>query len=255
MPDGPSSQASAATTRVSTQLQNLESAFAEESDGLGGGGALLEGVVNMQKEVEKELQSQLAAEERARVGADILRRKRDKKFGAPSGGDEGAEQQHGDVDAHGADGEEAGIVEEADLVGKPADVRAAHTPRFILGALLANYPEFSKWDADMEKLVQMVLPYGKMMIKWPSVEDMLKGQGEELAAVGLSTTEDIISSTLDLKLVLQHRAMLLLKEGLKPGESLSIQLVADATGIFNATRTNGTIVVLKIVWALGMWLR
>eukprot|EP00873_Tetraselmis_striata_P039090 jgi/Tetstr1/459354/TSEL_000423.t1 len=104
----------------------------------------------------------------------------------------------------------------------------------------------SKWDADMEKLVQMVLPYGNLNIKWPSVEYMLKGQGEELADVGLRTTEDMISSTLDLKLVLQHRAMLLLKEGLiKPGESLSIQLAADATGIFNATKTNGTIVVLK----------
>eukprot|EP00873_Tetraselmis_striata_P002344 jgi/Tetstr1/422608/TSEL_013414.t1 len=144
------------------------------------------------------------------------------QFGGPSGGDEGAEEQehHGDVDAHGADGEEAGIVEEADLVGQPADVRAAHTPGFILGALLANYPELlasimeskqfkhhlkaterrtlvairklwehnavhvqtdlklsqdafqrlislssSKWDADMEKLMQMVLPYGNLMIK------------------------------------------------------------------------------------------
>eukprot|EP00873_Tetraselmis_striata_P019463 jgi/Tetstr1/439727/TSEL_028146.t1 len=56
------------------------------------------------------------------------------QFGAPSGGDEGAEQQQhqGDVDAHGADGgEEAGIMEEADLVGQPADVRAAHTPRVL----------------------------------------------------------------------------------------------------------------------------
>eukprot|EP00873_Tetraselmis_striata_P026746 jgi/Tetstr1/447010/TSEL_034468.t1 len=97
----------------------------------------------------------------------------------------------------------------------------------------------------MEKLVQMVLPYGNLIIKWPSVEDMLKGLGEELAAVGLSTT-DMISGTLDLKMALQHRAGLLLKEGLiKPGESLSIQLVDDATEIFNATRTNGTIVVLK----------
>eukprot|EP00873_Tetraselmis_striata_P044902 jgi/Tetstr1/465166/TSEL_009888.t1 len=99
----------------------------------------------------------------------------------------------------------------------------------------------------MEKLVRMVLPYGNLMMKWPSVEDMLKGQGEEMAAVALSNTEDMISSTLDLKLVLQHRAMLLLKEGLiKPGEPLSIQLVADATEIFNATGTNGTIVVLKV---------
>eukprot|EP00873_Tetraselmis_striata_P013774 jgi/Tetstr1/434038/TSEL_023182.t1 len=181
--------------------------------------------------MEKELRSQLAAEERARVEADILRRKRDKKSETTTSGnlcmrragpahsseplpavtvERSSKQQHGDVDAHGADGEEAGIVEEADL-------------------RLINLSS-SKWDADMEKLVHMVLPYGNLMIKWPSVEDMLEGQGEELAAVGLSTTEDMISSTLDLKLVLQHRARLLLKEGLiKPGESLSIHLVADAT--------------------------
>eukprot|EP00873_Tetraselmis_striata_P041172 jgi/Tetstr1/461436/TSEL_006545.t1 len=261
MPAGPSSQASAATTRVSTQRQNLESEVeyllktataSEEAE------RCWREVVNRQKEVEKELRSQLAAEERARVEADILRRKRDKKVArlkakirlmcesngseAESAGSEGSgsdeeggegvasrpvlqaaggddpsdgaeqQQQQADVDAHEADGEEAGIVEEVDLVGQPADVRAAHTPRFILGALLANYPELlasileskqfqhhlkaaerrtllasrklwehnavqvhtdlklsqdafqrlinlssSKWDADMEKLVQMVL--------------------------------------------------------------------------------------------------
>eukprot|EP00873_Tetraselmis_striata_P029503 jgi/Tetstr1/449767/TSEL_036832.t1 len=350
MPAGPSSQASAATTRVSTQLQNLESEVkyllkrataSEEAE------RCWREVVDRQEEVEKELRSQLAAAERARVEADILRRKRDKKaarlkakiqlmfesngseaesagsegsgsgeevgsqkpgrerpaglsyklreattratvrkvigrkaeqleawlthavgdddswqsvyaeggpgaqFGAPSGGDGGAEQQQqqrGDVDANGADGEEAGIVEEADLVGQPADVYTDLKLSQDAFQRLINLSS-SKWDADMEKLVQMVLPYGNLMIKWPSVEDMLKGQGEELAAVGLSTTEDMISSILDLKLVLQHRARLLLKEGLiKPGESLRIQIVADATGIFNATRTNGTIVVLKIVY-------
>eukprot|EP00873_Tetraselmis_striata_P012260 jgi/Tetstr1/432524/TSEL_021897.t1 len=153
------------------------------------------------------------------------------QFGAPSGGDEGAEQQQqqGDVNAHGADGEEAGIVEEVDLVGQPADVYTDLKLSQDAFQRLINLSS-SKWDADMEKLVQMMLAHGNLMIKWPSVEDMLKGQGEELDAVGLSTTEGIISSTLDLKLVLQHRARLLLKEGLiKPGESLSIQLVVDAT--------------------------
>eukprot|EP00873_Tetraselmis_striata_P039091 jgi/Tetstr1/459355/TSEL_000424.t1 len=73
---------SRATNRVSTQLQNLESEVkyllkkataSEEAE------RCWRGVVNMQKEVEKELRSQLAAEERARVEADILRRKLDKK--------------------------------------------------------------------------------------------------------------------------------------------------------------------------------
>eukprot|EP00873_Tetraselmis_striata_P019742 jgi/Tetstr1/440006/TSEL_028367.t1 len=108
------------------------------------------------------------------------------QFGAPSGGDKGAEQQQqqGDVDAHGADREEAGIVEEADLVGQPADLSQDAFQRLI------NLSS-SKWDADMEKLLHMVLPHGNLMIKWPSVEDMLKGQGVELAAAGLSTTEDM----------------------------------------------------------------
>eukprot|EP00873_Tetraselmis_striata_P041246 jgi/Tetstr1/461510/TSEL_006616.t1 len=330
MPAGPSSLKSAATTCVSTQLQNLESEVkymlkrataSEEAE------RCWREVVNRQNEVEKELRSQLAAEERARVEAHILRRKCDKnvarlkakirlmfesngsqaesagsegsgsaeegggqkpgrerpaglsyklreattratvrkfigrkaeqleawlthavgdddnwqsvyaeggpgaQFGAPSGGDERAEQQQhqGDVDAHGADGEEAGIVEEVELVGQPTDVYTDLKLSQDAFQRLINLSS-SKWDADMEKLVQMVLSYGNLMIKWPSVEDMLKGQGEELAAVGLSTTEDMISRTLDLKLVLQHRAKLLLKEGLiKPGESLSIQVVADAT--------------------------
>eukprot|EP00873_Tetraselmis_striata_P043013 jgi/Tetstr1/463277/TSEL_008202.t1 len=322
MPAGPSSLASAATTRVSTQLQNLESEVknllkrataSEEAE------RCWREVVSRQKEVEKELRSQLAAEERARVEVDILRRKRDKKvarlkakrrlmfesngseaesagsegrgsdeegggqkpgrerpagmsyklleattratvrkfigrkaeqleawlthaigdddnwqsvyaegrpgaqFGAPSGGDEGAEQrQQGDVAAHGADGEEAGIVEEVDLAGQLADVYTELKLSQDAFQRLINLSSL-KWDSDMEKLVQMVLPYGNLMIKWPSVEDVLKGQGEELAAVGFSTTEGIISSTLDFKLVLQQRARLLLKEGLiKPGESLSI---------------------------------
>eukprot|EP00873_Tetraselmis_striata_P005586 jgi/Tetstr1/425850/TSEL_016227.t1 len=245
MPAGASSHASAATTRVSIQLQNLESEVkyllkrataSEEVE------RCWREVVNGQKEVEKELRSQLATE-RARVEADILRGKRDKKvarlkanirlmfesngseaesagsegsgsdeegggqkpgrerpaglsyklqeattretarkfigrkaeqleawlthavgddeswqsvyaegwpgaqFGAPSSVDEGAEeqQQHGDVDAHGADAEEAGIF------GGDAFRR------------LINLSS-SKWDADMEKLVQMVLPYGNLII-------------------------------------------------------------------------------------------
>eukprot|EP00873_Tetraselmis_striata_P024684 jgi/Tetstr1/444948/TSEL_032766.t1 len=81
MPAGPSSLKSAATTRVSTQLQNLESEVkymlkrataSEEAE------RSWREVVNRQKEVEKELRSQLAAEERARVEAHILRRKCDK---------------------------------------------------------------------------------------------------------------------------------------------------------------------------------
>eukprot|EP00873_Tetraselmis_striata_P038135 jgi/Tetstr1/458399/TSEL_044836.t1 len=153
-------------------------------------------VVNRQKEVEKELRSQLAVEERARVEADIMRRnKRDKKAArlkakirlmfesngseAESAGSEGsgsdeegggqkpgrerpaglsyklreattratvgADQQQGDVDAHGADREEAGIVEEADLVGQPADM-----PFSVSSTSRSSN---SKWDGDMEKLV------------------------------------------------------------------------------------------------------
>eukprot|EP00873_Tetraselmis_striata_P015898 jgi/Tetstr1/436162/TSEL_025008.t1 len=196
-------------------------------------------VVNKQNKVEKELRSQLAAEEtRARVEADILRWKRDKKVARLKAkirscmsyklreattratvrmfiGRKAEQLEAWLTHAVGDDDSWQSVYAE----GGPGARPGARSPF-----------RRSKWDADVEKLVQMVLPYGNLMIKWPSVEEMLKGQGEEPAAVGLSTTEDKISSTLDLKLVLQHRARLLLKEGLiKPGESLSIQLVADAT--------------------------
>jgi hypothetical protein len=46
-------------------------------------------------------------------------------------GDRSGEGEHGRVE----------LREEEDLVGQPAEVRATDTPRFILAALLANYPE------------------------------------------------------------------------------------------------------------------
>jgi hypothetical protein len=48
--------------------------------------------------------------------------------------------------------------------------------------------------------------------------------------------------------VLHQRARGLLKEGLiKPSEELRVQVIADASGMFNSTRTNGTVVVLKVI--------
>eukprot|EP00873_Tetraselmis_striata_P000432 jgi/Tetstr1/420696/TSEL_011781.t1 len=280
MPAGPSSQASAATTRVSTQLQNFESEVkyllkrATER--------CWREVVNRQKEVEKELRSQLAVAERARVEADILRRKRDKKvarlkakirlmcesngseaesagigdddswqyvyaeggpgaqFGAPSGGDEGAEQQQqqGDVDAHGADGEEVGIVEEADLVGQPADVRAAHTPRFILGALLANYPELLASILESKQFKHHLKAAERRTLlairKLWEHNDVHVHTDLKLSQDAFQRLINLSSSKWDADM----EKRLLLKEGfIKPGESLSIQLVADATEIFNCLGT------------------
>eukprot|EP00873_Tetraselmis_striata_P007231 jgi/Tetstr1/427495/TSEL_017621.t1 len=160
-------------------------------------------VVNMQKEVEKEMRSQLAAEERARVEADILRRKRDKKVArlkakirlmfesngseAESAEGSGSDKEGGGqkgysgegaagravLQAAGGDDPSDGIVEEADLVGHPADVYTDLKLSQDAFQRLISLSS-SKWDVDMEKVVQMVLPYGNLMIKWPSVEDMLK---------------------------------------------------------------------------------
>jgi hypothetical protein len=57
-----------------------------------------------------------------------------------------------------------------------------------------------------------------------------------------------VSTTLDLSLVLQKRARRLLKEGLiKPSEELRVQVIADASGNFNSTRTNGIVVMLHVI--------
>jgi hypothetical protein len=207
-------------------------------------------------------------------------------------GDRSGEGEHGRVE----------LREEEDLVGQPVEVRAAHTPRFILVALLANYPELlnailkskhfkhvfkgaekramhairelwernglrvytdlrlsqdayqrlinlttHRWDADMEEMVRLVLSRGAHMCKWPAVATMLDRQAEELSDVGLQSSADMVLTTLDLSLVLQQRARRLLKEGvIQHGEALRVQVIADASGIFNATGTNGTVVVLKV---------
>jgi hypothetical protein len=71
-------------------------------------------------------------------------------------------------------------------------------------------------------------------------------QAKEFSAVGLQSSVDMVSTTLDISLVLQQCAQILLKEGLiQHGEALRVQVIADASGIFNATGTNGTWVVLK----------
>jgi hypothetical protein len=86
------------------------------------------------------------------------------------------------------------------------------------------------------------------MCKWPDVPTVLQTQEHELNAVGLQSSTDLVSTTLDLSLVLQQHARRLLKERLiKPGEEFRVQVIADASGAFNSTRTNGTVVVLKVI--------
>jgi hypothetical protein len=103
------------------------------------------------------------------------------------------------------------------------------------------------WDANMEEMVRLVLPGGAHMCKWPAVATMLDMQAEELSDVGLQSSADMVSTTLDQSLGLQQRTRRLLKEGLiQHGEALRVQVIADASGIFNTTKTNGTVVVLKV---------
>jgi hypothetical protein len=71
------------------------------------------------------------------------------------------------------------------------------------------------WDEDMEEIVRLVLPRDAQMCKWPAVPTVLETQEQELNAVGLQSSKDLVSTTLDLSLVLhQQRARRLLKERL-----------------------------------------
>ena len=100
----------------------------------------------------------------------------------------------------------------------------------------------------MEEMVRLVLPRGSQMCKWSSVHALLQAQDQELNGVGLQSSTDLLWTTLDISLVLHHRARGLLKEGLiKHGEELQVQVIAYASGIFNSYRTNGTVVVLKVI--------
>jgi hypothetical protein len=59
-----------------------------------------------------------------------------------------------------------------------------------------------RWNADMEEMVILVLRGGVHMCKWPAVAIMLDMQAEELSVVGLLSSVDMVSTTLDLSLVL-----------------------------------------------------
>jgi hypothetical protein len=53
------------------------------------------------------------------------------------------------------------------------------------------------------------------MCKWPSVAIMVERQADELRAVGLQSSPDLVSTAMDLSLVSQQRsARKLLNEGL-----------------------------------------
>eukprot|EP00873_Tetraselmis_striata_P018540 jgi/Tetstr1/438804/TSEL_027313.t1 len=116
MPAGPSSHASAATTRVSTQLQDLESK-----------------VKYLRKRA-------TASEEAERCWREVV------NSSEPLPAVITKERSSSSIMAMSTrmelTGEEAGLVEEADLVGEPAD-------------RLINL-DSSKWDPDMEMLVLMV---------------------------------------------------------------------------------------------------
>jgi hypothetical protein len=71
-----------------------------------------------------------------------------------------------------------------------------------------------KWDVDMEEMMRLVLHGRTHMCKWPAVATMLDKEAEELSVVGLQSSADMVSTTLDLSLVLQQRARRLVKEGL-----------------------------------------
>jgi hypothetical protein len=87
------------------------------------------------------------------------------------------------------------------------------------------------------------------MCKWRLVTTLLDKQAEKLSDVGLQSSVDMVSTTLHLSLVLQQPSRRLLKEGfIQNGEALRVQVIADASGIINATITNGTVLVLKVGW-------
>jgi hypothetical protein len=77
-----------------------------------------------------------------------------------------------------------------------------------------------KWDEDMEEMVRLVLLGGAQMCKWHAVPTVVETQEQESNVLGLQSSTDLVSTTLDLSLVLQQRARRLLNDGLlKHGEN------------------------------------
>eukprot|EP00873_Tetraselmis_striata_P009492 jgi/Tetstr1/429756/TSEL_001932.t1 len=81
------------------------------------------------------------------------------------------------------------------------------------------------------------------MCKFSSLDIILGQQKDELNLEGLETSDDLITSTLQLRLVLQQRVRTLLKaKVIKPGDILRIQIVYDDESVVGVKGKEGLLV-------------
>lgn len=105
-------------------------------------------------------------------------------------------------------------------------------------------------EAKME-LVRLVLPGGAAVATLPGVHSIVK-ERDELAAMWGYTASDV-SASYDAVTLLTRRLEYLDNVGLltpapRQPDHLIVQLLADATGIYGSSRTNGTVLLFKPVF-------
>jgi hypothetical protein len=104
------------------------------------------------------------------------------------------------------------------------------------------------WDVDTEEMVRLVLHGGAHMCKWPAVATMLEREAEELGDVGLQTFVDGVHNTRSITSVAATCTETAEGRTDPTWGSFAVQVFADASAIFNATKTNRTVVVH---WYIG----
>ena len=109
----------------------------------------------------------------------------------------------------------------------------------------------SSWNKDLEDFLRLRMPAGTFMCLMASMESIIKDRERIAEELGISTTSD--ATTFDLYKALTKRLEYLDNEGLLTAsfddpDVLIVQLLADASNIFQAKNTSGTAVVMKPVY-------
>ena len=109
----------------------------------------------------------------------------------------------------------------------------------------------SSWDKDLEDFMRLRLPGGTFMCLMASMHSIIRNRERIAEELGISSTSD--ATTFDLYKALNKRLEYLDNEGLLTStfddpDVLVVQLLADASNIFQAKNTSGTAVVMKPVY-------
>ena len=104
-----------------------------------------------------------------------------------------------------------------------------------------------QWNEEEEKRESVQSQYGTSMPNLPSRDWLLRKLKAIAGDLGMECAD--LRTNLDPAAVIRERASQLFKHGfLQPGQEITVQVLADATGLWKKGQVNATALVLKIIY-------